>query len=239
MNKKSDGLEQKLIFFKEKLDLGDIELIIRNSIRTGIHFDEDIDCYIINYNDQGVDYALAHELGHILLSKKTNCATFVNPPVSDDVDDTIFTILDYLINVIVNSLVSRINNLYEYYQSFFSFYINLKFGFRNATELVALNISTKLEYQFNLKPRDKDISLIMKMAGYYNMLKNQPGFNRRKYDNILPQLYKYNEIISKLDLQNIIDFLFEITCLICENFNYMEKDNIINQFQIFFPNNFR
>jgi len=239
MNENLEELEQKLLFFKEKLSLMDIELRIRISNRTGVHFDENLDYYIINYKDQGIDYALAHELGHILLSKVTNCSTFANPPFSDDADDTIFTILDYLINVIVNSLVCRTNSLYEYYQSFFLYYIKLNFRFGNATELVAFIISTQLEYLFNLKPKDKNLSLMMKMARYNDILKNHPDFNQRKYDKILLQLNKYKEVIKTFDLQKIIDFLFEITCLICENFNYMDIDNIRNQFRIFFPYNFR
>ena len=72
------------------------------------------------------------------------------------------------------------------------------------------------------------------------MVKNQnhSDFNQRKYDKILLKLNKYKEVITTFDLQKIIDFLFEITCLICENFNYMDINNIRNQFRIFFTNNF-
>ncbi len=98
-----------------------------------------------------------------------------------------------------------------------------------------------------LEDNKKNIELSLKIAvaNTYRFLyypRNQlevAELDPASIGNILPQLNKYKEIITKLDLQKIIDFLFEITCLICENFNYMEKDNIRNQFQIVFPNNFR
>ncbi len=226
------------MFFKEKLDLVDVKIRIRNLNRTGIYFDENLECYILNYNEESIDYTLAHELGHILLSKKTNNLIFANPPFSDDVDETFFTVLDYLINVIVNSLVSRTNNLYEYYKSFFHFYINLNVRFRNKTELVAFIISTQLEYQFNLKPEDKGTYFFMKMERYYTTLKKQPNFNQKKFDNILLQLNNYKKIITSFELQEIINFLFEIIGMICENFNYMDESEIRNQFHIFFPDRF-
>lgn len=234
MNEKLEEIEKKLLFFKEKLSLMDIGIRIKISNKTGVYFDENLDCFIIHYKDQGIDYALAHELGHILLSKKTNCPTFANPPLFDDVDETIFTILDYLVNVIVNSLVCRSNDLYDYYSSFFAYYINLDFRFRNATELLVFNISTKLEYLFNLKLQDKNISYMIRMAQYNERLKNYSGFSQEKYDGILLKLNKYKDVIKTFDLQKIKDFLFEITCLICEIFDYMDLDNIRNQFEIFF-----
>jgi len=235
MDENLQELEKKLLFFQEKLSLTDVNIRIKNSSRTGVHFDEDLDCYILNYNDRRIDYFIAHELGHILLSKTTNCPTFANPPFSDDVDETIFIILDFLINVIVNSLVSRTNNLYNYYKSFFLFYINLNFGFRNNTELVAFIISTQLEYQFNLKPEDKGTYFFIKMAKYYPILKNQPNFNQKKYDNILLQLHNFKKVIRSFDLQEILDFLFEITGLTCEVFKYMDEYEIGDQLHIFFP----
>lgn len=238
MDENLQELEQKLLFFQEKLSLADVNIRIRNSSRTGVHFNEALRRYVINYNDRGLDYFLAHELGHILLSKETDCPIFADPPLSDEVDETIFKILDYLLNVIVNSLVSRINNIYEYYKSFFLFYLDLNFRFKNKTELVAFIISTQLEYQFNLKLKDKGAYFSMKMARYFIMLKNQPDFNQQKYDNILLQLNNYKKVIRSFDLQEIVNFLFEITGLICNNFKYMDESEIANQFNIFFPNNF-
>ncbi|KKL88944.1 hypothetical protein LCGC14_1919650 [marine sediment metagenome] len=228
-------LERKLLFFQNKLGLTDLNVEIRNSRRTGVHFDDDLGSYLINYNETGLDYFLAHELGHILLSKKTNCPIFSDPPSSNKIDETIFSILDYLINVIVNSLVSRTNNLYEFYKEFFIYYINLNFKFNNKTELVAFIISSQLEYQFNLRLEDKSTFLLMKMTRYHSMFKTQPDFDQNKYDNILLNLNNYKKVIKLFDLQEILNFLFEITRLICENFNYMDEGGIKNQFQIFFP----
>lgn len=235
MDENLEELKHKLSLFQEKLSLVDVEIRIRNSTRTGIHFDENLDSYILNYNDQGIDYGLAHELGHILLSKKTNCPTFANPPLSDDLDDTIFTILDYLINFMVNSLVCRTNDLYKYYPAFFEYYVNLEFTFRNTTELVAFNISTQLEYLFNLKQQDKNVSLLNSMARYNEILKNQLDFNYSKYEEILLKINTYKEVIIKFDLQVILNFLLEITTLICETFNYMDSDNVVDELKKFFP----
>lgn len=238
MGRDQQEIEQKLSFFQEKMSLTDVNIRIRNSSRTGIHFDESLNYYIINYNDRGIDYFLAHELGHILLSKKTNCPTFANPPLSNDVDETIFTILDYLINVLVNSLVCRTNELYEIYALFFNYYVKLNFRFKNATELVAFNISATLEDLFNLKLQNKDLTHMMSIARYYDELKKQSDFNQKKYDMILLKLNDYKDVITKFDLQKILSFLFEITCLICDNFNYMNISNLRNQFRIFFGDSF-
>lgn len=235
MDENLQELKQKLLHFQEKLSLTDVKVRIRNSSRTSIHFDENLGCYILNYNDRGIDYFLAHELGHILLSKKTDCPTFANPPLSDDLDDIIFTILDYLINVLVNSLVCRTNDLYKYYPPFFEYYVNLNFAFKNATILVAFNISTQLEYLFNLKQKNKNPSLLKSMSRYNQMLRSQPDFIYSKYEKILLKFNTYKEVIKEFDLQTIVNFLLEITSLICENFNYMDSDNVVDELKKFFP----
>lgn len=75
----------------------------------------------------------------------------------------------------------------------------------------------------------------MKMARYYTMLKNHSDFNQKKYDDILLPLHNYKKVIRSFYLQEILTFLFEITCLICKVFNYMDELEISDQFHIFFP----
>ncbi len=60
MNENLKELEEKLLFFQEKLSLTEVKIKIIDSSRTGVHFDEDLRSYILNYNKQDVDYALAH-----------------------------------------------------------------------------------------------------------------------------------------------------------------------------------
>ena len=203
-----EELKQKFDPYQDKLSLKEIPIEIKiTSNSTNIYFKESRNSYFIMFNESGQDFELIHELGHILLTKETSFLIFSNLPISKEIDNYIFKIIDYLINPFINSKISRINETYPMYRTFFENFINKRYCFKSTAEEIAFNICVSLEHLFNLKPYDHSIELMKYLRVHKESLSQKSSFSEEKYDNLLPQLHKFREIKYSKDAgKNFRDF---------------------------------
>ncbi len=228
-------LNEILNLYKEKLSIKEVSIRIQiTSNSTSIYFDESKDEYCIKFNESGKIFDFFHELGHILLTKKTGCLIFSSPPTSAGINNEIIKILDYLINLFVNSNISRIEEIYPLYEAFFKDFISFRYRFKSTSEELAFNICANTEYLFNLRPSDHSIELIKYLALHKESLLQRSSIPRQQYENILPYLSQFREIKYSNDAQKIINFIQQISCKICEVSNYKDKNYINNQVRMVF-----
>ena len=228
---------QKVNDYKERLSLNDVNInLIISSSSTSIRFDREQEVYFLNLNESGKEYDIIHELGHIFLSKKTRCLIFSSPPIIEGIDDNILAILDHLINNFVNFRVSRIDDFYPLYRDFFKNAVQLNYRFSSVLEELVFNIWMQVESLFILKPIDKNFELLKYMALHNQLLKQKPSFSLEKYDELLPNLFEFNQVKYSDEREVIINYLRAKTHLICEVCEYQNRSFINTQLDLIFSN---
>ncbi|MFW9878096.1 MAG: hypothetical protein ACFFG0_33870 [Candidatus Thorarchaeota archaeon] len=228
---------QKVNNYKDLLSINDVNInLIVSSSKTSIRFDQAQQIYILNINESCTDYDLIHELGHIHLTKKTGCLILSSPPVIEDLDDNILGILDYLINNLVNFRVSIIDDFYPLYREFFLNAIQYRYDFTSILEELAFYIWMQIESIFILNPSDKNLELMKYMAFHKQLLNQKTSFSNSKYEELLLNLHSFDQVKYSDEAEDIINYLSNITHLICSMCEYQNENYIDIQMDLIFSN---
>ncbi len=228
---------QKLNNYKDLLSINDVNInLIVSSSKTSIRFDQAQETYILNLNESGKDYDIIHELGHVYLAKETVCLIFSSPPVIEGIDDNILGILDHLINNIVNFKVSIIDDFYPLYREFFSNAVQQRYAFTSILEELAFLIWMQIESIFILKPSDKNLELMKYMAFHNQLLKQKTSFSHSKYEELLLNVHSFNQVKFSDEVEDIINYLSNVTHLICSVCEYQNENYIDIQMELIFSN---
>ncbi len=228
---------QKVNNYKDLLSINDVNInLIVSSSKTSIRFDQAHETYILNLNESSKDYDIIHELGHIYLTKGTGCLIFSSPPVIEGIDDNILGILDHLINNIVNFKVSITDDFYPLYREFFLNAVQQRYVFTSILEELAFLIWMQIESIFILKPSDKNLELMKHMAFHNQLLKQKTSFSHSKYEELLPNVHSFDQVKYSDETEDIINYLSNITHLICSVCGYQNENYIVIQMDLIFSN---
>lgn len=224
-------------YYREMLGLSNEHIKIDNdSIDTAIEWDDDNNCWIIEYSDLGVDFLLIHELGHIFLSKKTNFLYFATkPPRFYEIRDDIW----WCHNAIIDSFVNFRLSQYDEINSLYIYYINEVLSRKITPPELYMHIGGYIEYYlaFNyiLQERKRD-EFLGKYNYFINTLRNLIQrvliLSNEYFNQIDQSLSQFLKIRTTCDKNEIKDFDFDILKLF-----YLDNEEIlIDNFDLIYPN---
>ncbi len=222
-------------------------------------WNEDKNCWEVEYIDQVINYSLIHELGHIYLAKKLEFPYFAKtsreikekaeeikkllakrrnlPNDLKEISD-IFDYVNYIVDCFVNSNSFSSNQYYLLYLEYIDRTLRIiKNGFRftNLHELLGGYITNYLEFNFNLKFKNKTLSRQKKINIFIRDLKkiiiNNSNLTNEKFQEINKKLNYFNKIKNTTNPKDIIKFIFEIIKLVA----FWNEVIIRKKFKLFFP----
>jgi len=211
LKKKFNEYKKKLFLSNEPIKLIQIPINIR--IQTGVSWYDLEKCWKITYKDKGYDFELAHELGHIYLSKILKSLGFATgPPLNVEIKNDIKDFLNALIDGLVDYRLSLFEEFYTLYIKYIDFWLSYptsNFVSNTDDKILALYLWFYLEFNCVLKQEEKDF----RINEIYNFLKRlrfminvRSNLSYWKFELIDQRLKDFNYIKSTNDVKKIIFF---------------------------------
>lgn len=224
-------------YYKDMLGLSNEHINIdRESNETAIEWDDDNNCWNIEYCDLGVDFLLIHELGHIFLAKKTNYLYFtIKQPRFNEISFDIW----WYHNAVIDSFVNYRLSQHEEINSLYIYYINEVLTRNIIPSELYKHIGGYIEYYlaFNyiLQERERN-EFLGQYNNFINILRNKIqrvlNLSNEYFNQIDQSLNQFLEIRPTYDKNEIKAFDFDILKLF-----YLDNEEVlIDNFDLIYPN---
>lgn len=203
---------------------------------TGIEWNEQTQCWEIEYHNLGADFQLIHELGHVFLKKKINYDYVAKkPPRFNDILFHIWWCHNAIEDCLVNYGITRLSEIYNLYKIYISAVISRDINPPELYMWFGGYIEYYLSYNFNLNEEDKQL-FETNYSRFLDKIKTVIIHNTRlennQFDQIDSALNDFGNISSTEDPNEIKNFDFEILKL----FPLADISTLRNQFTLMYPN---
>jgi len=201
--------------------------------------------WIVYYGQSLKEFALIHELGHIYYAKQwINFNDFaIPPPFNIKADRNFFILVNNLLDCFVNHSLAKFSKLYaSYKEELFSYYLdNLdEFSLQiekhpDKIEVLSWFLLFYIDFKYIIEEKDansrrEDIKkLLDKLKERVLQILNN---DNTTLDIIIERLDRFNDVKETRDPRLVINFFVNLLLAT----EIWEKDQIMIQIKIFFPN---
>jgi len=242
-----DHIKKLLLEVKDILNIEEEIQLKRNSTRfqAELSWNEQSRNWIVYYEQSLKKFVLSHELGHIYYAKQwINFNDFaIPPPFNIRAERDFFLLVNNLLDCFVNHSLSKFSKLYTFYkEELFSYYLDNLDDFclhiekhSDKTKVLSWFFLFYIDFKYIIKEKDansrrEDIKrLLDKLKERILQILNN---DNTTLDLIIERLDRFNDVKETRDPRLVIHYF--VNLLLASNI--WDKEQIMTQIKIFFPN---